>query len=82
MRRWNRRVFSVSGFVFLVFLWHWGSIRPGWNHFLFPAPLLVLRRMVNLLNSGILAKHLSASLMRVFCGFGISVLVAFPLGIA
>jgi sulfonate transport system permease protein len=82
MRRWGGRAFSISGFVFLLILWHWGSTRPGWNHFLFPAPLLVLRRMVNLLSNGVLARHLSASLMRVFSGFGISVLVAFPMGIA
>jgi sulfonate transport system permease protein len=82
MRRWSRRIFSASGFVLLLFLWHWSSARPGWNHFLFPEPLLVLRRMVNLLKSGVLARHLFASLMRVFSGFAISVLVAFPMGIA
>jgi sulfonate transport system permease protein len=82
MRQWSRRVLSASGFVFLVLLWHWGSGGPQWNHFLFPAPLSVLSRMVNLLKNGALARHLFASLTRVFSGFGISVLVAFPMGIA
>jgi sulfonate transport system permease protein len=38
--------------------------------------------MVQLVRNGMLARHLLASLSRVFSGFAISVAVAFPLGIA
>ncbi|MDR1650732.1 MAG: ABC transporter permease [Synergistaceae bacterium] len=82
MSVWGRRFFSASGIIILLLLWHWGSSRPGWNHFLFPAPSAVLARMVQLVRNGMLARHLLASLSRVFSGFAISVAVAFPLGIA
>ena len=38
--------------------------------------------MVQLLENGVLFRHLGASLFRVLCGFGIAVLIAFPTGIA
>jgi sulfonate transport system permease protein len=68
--------------MLFLLLWHWGSSRPGWNHFLFPAPSVVLARMAQLVRNGMLARHLLASLSRVFAGFAISVAVAFPLGVA
>lgn len=80
--RLKKFVFAVSGAVVLLALWQWGSMRPGWNHFLFPAPAVVLRRMIDLTTSGVLFRHLFASLFRVFSGFGISVLIAFPMGMA
>lgn len=80
--RFRKTIPGVSGFVLLLLFWHLGSLRPGWNHFLFPAPEAVLRRMAALLSGGVLFKHLMASLMRVFCGFGISLFVAFPTGVA
>jgi sulfonate transport system permease protein len=76
----RKRILGISGFVVFLLLWSWGSSRPGWNHFLFPAPLVVGRRMIDLAVRGILARHLFASLQRVFSGFAISLIVAFPMG--
>jgi sulfonate transport system permease protein len=80
--RLARRILPASGFILLLLLWQWGSSGPGWNHFLFPAPMVVLNRMASLAQSGVWFRHLFASLTRVISGFAISVTVAFPLGIA
>ncbi len=77
-----KRMLPVVGFCGALCLWYAASASPGWNHFLFPAPLTVARRMAQLLESGVLFRHLGASLFRVFCGFGLAVLAAFPTGVA
>jgi len=82
MQRTNKILIGSLGFVVLLILWHWASSRPDWNHFLFPAPAAVFQRMIRLTASGVLFSHISASLMRVFSGFGISICVAFPIGAA
>ena len=82
MRNFRKYLLNASGFAVFLLLWHWGSGSLEWNHFLFPAPLAVGRRMVSLVAGGVLTRHLSASLLRVLSGFGISVLFAFPTGMA
>jgi sulfonate transport system permease protein len=70
------------GFVVILALWQAGSMSESWNHFLLPAPGVVFRRMAALLANGTIAKHLLASLRRVFSGFAISVAAALPAGAA
>ena len=77
-----KRILPVLGFIGIIGLWYAASSAPGWNHFLFPSPAVVASRMVQLLENGVLFRHLGASLFRVLCGFGIAVLIAFPTGIA
>lgn len=77
-----KRILPVLGFIGIVGLWYAASKASGWNHFLFPSPAVVAARMVQLLENGVLFRHLGASLFRVLCGFGIAVLIAFPTGVA
>ena len=81
-RQFPKFVLPILSFLGVLCLWHAASAAPGWNHFLFPAPLAVARRMAQLLESGVLFRHLGASLFRVLSGFGLAVLLAFPMGIA
>ena len=80
MKKVRRYFAASSGFLIALALWHWGSTRPGWNHFLLPSPGVVFARMAVLAKSGILVRHLLASMERVIAGFSISVAVAFPMG--
>lgn len=82
LRFLRRHLLASTGIIALLFLWYWRSASPGWNHFLFPTPFVVWQRMVELISSGVLFKHLSASFMRVISGFCISVCIAFPTGAA
>jgi sulfonate transport system permease protein len=80
LKKVRRYFVASSGFLIVLALWQWGSVRPGWNHFLLPSPGVVFTRMAVLAKEGILARHLLASLERVVLGFAISVAVAFPTG--
>ena len=48
---------------------------------IFPTPLAVLRGIGTLATSGMLVRHVTASLYRVTFGYGLAVLFAIPLGI-
>lgn len=51
------------------------------SSYLLPAPLTTWQAFLELCASGILFKHVTVSLLRVFAGFGLAVLLALPLGI-
>ncbi|MBV8667277.1 MAG: ABC transporter permease [Burkholderiaceae bacterium] len=48
---------------------------------IFPTPLQVVTGTMELIDDGTLWDHISASLLRVACGFGLASLVAIPLGL-
>lgn len=51
------------------------------NSYLIPSPASILHTTVVLVQKGILIKHLTTSLYRIFAGFGITFLLAFPLAL-
>ena len=62
-------------------LW-WGASRLGlWTPYLLPSPEQVFSSLGSLTASGELARHVGASAGRIAAGFGLSSLVALPLGV-
>ncbi|ABO50103.1 binding-protein-dependent transport systems inner membrane component [Desulforamulus reducens MI-1] len=70
----------VIPFVILI-LWLIGSATESINQYIIPPPTKVLQTALDLTASGILLKHITISLYRVFAGFLLTVLFAFPLAI-
>ena len=71
--------FAIPGVLLL--LW-WGASRLGlWNPYLLPPPERVFASLGSLAASGELARHVGASAGRIVAGFGLSSLVALPLGV-
>ncbi len=69
--------FSVVGPLLVT--WHLGVVWSGSD--LFPAPLDVLRGVVELVQKGLLLKYVVASLFRVTWGFALAVVVGVPFGL-
>ncbi|MBF4692098.1 ABC transporter permease [Fusibacter ferrireducens] len=67
--------------LLLILIWGIGSQYGLFNSFIVPSPLRVLSTGWNLIAKGILLKHLSVSLWRVFAGFAIAFFLAFPLAV-
>ncbi|KLU65112.1 putative aliphatic sulfonates transport permease protein SsuC [Desulfosporosinus acididurans] len=64
----------------LVLVWQLFS-QMGWlNNYLLPPPSGIIDQLFALAHHGTLLKHLSASLYRVGCGFGLAFFLALPLG--
>jgi NitT/TauT family transport system permease protein len=73
------RVLALAG---LVAAWE-GLARLGWVPVLFlPSPLGVVREFADMLASGQIATHLSASLARLVLGFGAGALAGIAAGVA
>lgn len=66
--------------VVLVF-WFAGSATGMVNQYIIPPPARVLQTAIDLTASGVLLKHIAISLYRVFGGFFLTVLFAFPLAV-
>ncbi|WP_373497976.1 ABC transporter permease [Desulfococcus sp.] len=71
----------ISPFMVLIILWHLTARFSGWSTQVFPGPVAVAAAMVELLESGTLARHVVASLFRVTVGFYLAMLAGIPLGI-
>lgn len=69
----------IPGAVLMV--WVLGSGLGLWNQYILPSPARTLETGYQMLAGGPLPKHVAVSLYRVFAGFGISFLIAFPLGV-
>lgn len=65
----------------LLVIWLLGSSLHGWNTYIMPSPKTTWDTALRLAFSGILFKHVAASLYRVLAGFLIAFMLAFPLGI-
>jgi ABC-type nitrate/sulfonate/bicarbonate transport system permease component len=83
-RSWQGAL-SLAAFLLL---WHtasatglFGRTSPAFARLLLPPPAETFAALWRMAVSGYLWEHLSISLLRVAAGFGISVLVAVPLGI-
>lgn len=62
-------------------IWVLGAQFALWNSYVIPPPAAVLQTLEHLLTSGLLLQHIGVSLYRVFAGFTLALLFAFPLGI-
>jgi len=71
----------LLGFASLFVIWHVAST---WllNSVLFPAPLAVLSKGIELASEGILGEHVQVSLTRIFAGFISGSLIGIPVGLA
>ncbi len=66
----------------LIFLfWYIGTKEAWWSAFIVPPPERVAQSFFTLLSSGMLWKHIYASMSRVLAGFSLAFLLAFPLGL-
>lgn len=67
--------------VALILLWFTAARMEWVNQYLLPPPERVWAAAIDLVERGLLAEHIGASLKRVFAGFGLTVLAAFPLAV-
>ena len=65
----------------LLTLWMVGTRYALWNSYVIPPPSAVAQSLEQLIASGLLLQHIGVSLYRVFAGFSLALLLAFPLGI-
>ena len=75
-----RRLLPIGVAAALLFAWHGAVWLAGGD--LFPAPLDVVRGIVELAEKGLLLKYVVASLFRVTCGFALALAVGIPAGLA
>jgi len=64
--------------IAIVILWHFTSKAGLLNTYIVPPPREILQTAGELIQKGTLAKHIMASLQRVFIGFLYAFLLAFP----
>jgi sulfonate transport system permease protein len=67
--------------VLILIIWFSGSYLNIWNSYIIPSPHKTAVAAEQLITKGILLKHVLISLYRVFAGFLLAFLIAFPLGI-
>jgi len=80
----GRKGIIDGGLIFplaLVFMWWFGSSAGWWNAFLLPSPGQVAASFITSIQEGELQKHVWASISRIFCGFGLSALLALSLAL-
>lgn len=65
----------------VLLFWCLGAGLELWNSYIIPSPAKTLQTGRQLAASGVLLKHVAVSLCRVFAGFAVSFMAAFPLGI-
>lgn len=77
-----RQILTIAVFAAVLGLW-WTASALGWvNAFLLPSPAKVFRTLIDLAQSGALARHALISLQRVGLGYALAVMAAILLAIA
>lgn len=61
--------------------WTSGSLAGAFNDYLIPPPWKVAETGWKLIMNGVLFRHMATSLYRVIIGFGITIILAFPMGL-
>ncbi len=79
---WQRRARTLTFYLALVALWQLLYLAHLWSEFLFPAPLSVIATMIDGFQGGTFMLGIGASLARLAMGYGISLLIGLPLGLA
>lgn len=67
--------------LLVILIWGVGSSLHLFNDYIIPSPKVVAETTYTLLKSGVLLKNLAVSLERVFLGFIITFIIAFPCAI-
>lgn len=67
--------------IIIVIIWWISTSLNLVNAYLLPSPGKIVDTILTLVGNGLLVKHLTASLYRVFAGFFISVIIAIPLAV-
>lgn len=80
MRVWkNLKGYFV--FIIILIMWQISCSLGVWSSFILPPPEKVFKTFLKLVKDGSIFLHIGISLRRVFIGFGISAIIAIPLGI-
>lgn len=72
---------AALGILLLLAAWQLAAMSGIWSAYVLPPPGKVARALVSMIQSGVLAKHILASLKRVLAGFGIAFVLAMAGGI-
>jgi sulfonate transport system permease protein len=75
---------KLKGFVIpliIIFIWWLGSTFHMFNDYIIPSPTTICSTALELIKNGILIKSLGVSFARVFIGFFITFIIAFPMAI-
>jgi len=67
--------------ILILLFWIIGSEFNIFNSFIIPSPFKVFSTFMSLIGRGVLIPHIAKSLFRVFLGFLITFIIAFPLAI-
>ena len=67
--------------LIIIILWTVASLLKLFNDYIIPSPWTICSTAYELIKSGELIRHLAVSFLRVFIGFFITFIVAFPLAI-
>lgn len=85
---WNRLWQGAIMCIATVVLWQiasstglFGRTSPEYSRLLLPPPAAVLSSLIDVIRSGYLLDNVSISILRVFCGFLLSAIIALPLGV-
>lgn len=84
----SRYIQGGAGLLLFIVLWHiasttglFGRIDPEYSRLLLPTPETVLRAIAETVADGSLWNNVSVSIVRVFIGFTLAVLIGIPLGL-
>lgn len=81
-RRWATWARGIAGVVVLGLVWEFLPRLGLVNSYFFPPLHAVLDALWAMIKDGELEKHLKASLVRSFTGFGLAIVTAIPIGAA
>jgi NitT/TauT family transport system permease protein len=79
-KRWERFFWPVLAATILLALWHFSVIWSATK--VFPAPLQVVKGMLELSHKNVLWQDIGSSLRRVAIGFGFATAIGIPLGLS
>ena len=79
--RWRGRLACLLFLLLLVGIWQLLAMAELWDETLFPSPTSVCESLRDGFASGTLVAAISASLRRLFLGYGIALLIGIPLGL-
>ena len=79
-KRWERFFWPVLAATILLALWHFSVVWSATK--VFPAPLQVVKGMLELSHKNVLWQDIGSSLRRVAIGFGFATAIGIPLGLS
>lgn len=78
---WRRRVSCLVFFTGLLGIWQFICSLGVWDETLLPPPLLVWQTLADGLKDGTITAAVTASMKRLFVGYGLSLAIGIPLGL-